>query len=150
GVYAYNTNEGEFIKLDMSSNDIMQMDILRLASGERLVGSDGARCPDGPLGPPAEISVSKSSTSADSTPGHDIDFTITVENSGPWGASGILLEDPLPAGVTGASWTCVPSSAEASCLPASGTGAISSLVGLAAAGTSVTFNVTMQTDPAAG
>jgi len=149
GVYAYDTTAGNFVKIDMSSNDINQMDLQFLAKGETLPGSDGAKCQTAPLGLPAEIVVTKSASQTVLTPGQPVDFTIIVENTGPWGAVGISFDDPLPAGATGSTWSCATSAPAATCAPASGSGAISAMLDMPERNQTVTFQVTMQTDPGA-
>ena len=66
-------------------------------------------------------------------------YTIVATNFGPGPTTGAKITDTIPAGLTGVTWTCVPSSG-ASCT-ASGTGSISaSLVNLPANATA-TFTV---------
>ncbi len=81
----------------------------------------------------ADLQVSKTHTPANPTspplptpptlppPGQAITYTITVYNDGPSAATGIKVEDNIPSTITGASWSCAPSS---SCSVASGTGDI--------------------------
>jgi len=150
GIYAYDTTGNTFVKIvNMASGDINQMRLQQLATGSgQLSGSDGAKCQTSPLGLPADIAVTKTSDQPAIIPGQPIIYMVKVENLGSWGATEIVLSDPVPAGVTAASWTCVPSSPEATCSPASGTGNLSALIDLPRAGLSVTYELTLQTDPA--
>ena len=150
GIYGYDTKRGLLYKIIMGSGDLSQMTIQKLAKGEVLPGSDGAKCPDSPLGLPAEIVVTKVADQSTLVPGQPVTFTITVTNEGPWGADGLEFSDPLPAGATGAQWTCTPSGGNAKCTPASGnSGPINTIIDLPDKGGSVTLQVTMQTDPIA-
>jgi len=44
GVYAYDTDSGNFVRIDMSSGDISQMSLQFLAKGTEMSSSDGAKC----------------------------------------------------------------------------------------------------------
>jgi len=66
------------------------------------------------VGPPeADLSLLKSAAPDFVLPDSDLTFTITVVNGGPGDAANVLLNDPLPAGVTfqslaePAGWDCV-------------------------------------------
>src|SRR5262249_6007793 len=92
--------------------------------------------------------VTKTNGITSQSPGGTSTYTVTVANAGPSDAAGVAIDDPLPTGVTVASWTCtaVPGS---SCGAPSGSGAISTTVDLAARG-SVTFSVDIQAGTSAG
>ena len=100
------------------------------------------------LDPIADVSVAKSNGVTSQSPGATSSYTITVANAGPSAAAGVSITDPLPTGVTTASWTCA-AAAGSLCATASGSGAVNTIVDLAAAGT-VTFTVSMQAGPSAG
>ncbi len=100
------------------------------------------------LNPVADVSVAKSNGVSSQSPGATSSYTITVANAGPSAAPGVTIADPLPSGVTTASWTC-SAAAGSSCSAASGTGAINTTVDLGAAGL-VTFTVTLQAGASAG
>jgi len=149
GVYGYDTSGGRLFRLNLPTNDPNDASLQHIVNGIKAGGSDGAKCRDAPLGLPAEISVRKTTPSSAFVPGETVNFTIRVENQGPHGASAITLQDPLPAGVISAAWTCTPSGEMAVCPAESGTGPIDVLLALQEAGSYVTFEVTMKTDPAA-
>lgn len=72
--------------------------------------------------PTADLSITKSDGSATYTPGGSATYVITVSNAGPDAATGVVVTDNLPAGVTlSGPWTC--SATGGSCATASGGGA---------------------------
>jgi uncharacterized repeat protein (TIGR01451 family) len=74
-------------------------------------------------------------------PGNSITYTIVVNNSGPSAATGVAVNDPLPAALQNASWTGTNGS--------SGTGGVSDTIASLPAGGSVTYTLTATIDPAA-
>jgi uncharacterized repeat protein (TIGR01451 family) len=90
----------------------------------------------------ADLSVTKLASVAEITQGDPFSFTITVTNGGPNPMLGVAVDDVMPANVTGATWTCLPS-AGASCAAPNGSGSISTTVGLAV-GASATFVVNVR------
>ena len=149
GVYAYDTGAGSFVKMKgLATGDPEQITLEPLAKGVQASGSDGAKCQTTPLGLPADIAVTKTAEQSAIVPGQPITYTLKVENLGPWGADEIVLSDPMPAGVTGASWSCTSASVSAACVPASGTGDLHATIALLEAGAFVTYEITFQTDPA--
>lgn len=97
----------------------------------------------------ADISVVKTDGATTYTPGESGSYTITVSNAGPISVEGALINDTLPNGATGATWTCVGAGGS-SCATASDSGNIvNQSVNLAVGGT-VTFTVdfTWSTNPA--
>ncbi|QIL72075.1 DUF11 domain-containing protein [Diaphorobacter sp. HDW4B] len=88
----------------------------------------------------ANLSITKTDGLTRYMPGTDVTYTITVANSGPDAANGATVSDPLPAGITKASWTCV-AAAGATCT-STGSGALSDKVNLPV-GASATYNVIM-------
>jgi len=60
--------------------------------------------------PVADLSISKSDGSATYTPGGTATYVITVSNAGPDAATGVVVTDNLPDGVTlSGPWTCTAS-----------------------------------------
>lgn len=84
----------------------------------------------------ADLWITKTDGVATLVPGGAATYTITVGNSGPDAANGATVTDALPAGLTGATWTC----AGAGCTAASGSGNLNTSVNLAR-GASVTFTL---------
>jgi large repetitive protein len=114
----------------------------RISNSPGAANNDGAHCVTAPLTFGADIGVSKTDSSATYTPGTDVTYTITVSNSGPFGAAGVLVNDPLPAGISSATWTCAGVSGGA-CGAANGVGAINDTTNLPN-GASVTYTLTLE------
>jgi uncharacterized repeat protein (TIGR01451 family)/LPXTG-motif cell wall-anchored protein len=95
----------------------------------------------------ADISVTKTDGTATVVPGTTTTYTVGVANRGPSTADGVSVVDPMPVGVSAATWTCTATSG-ASCGAASGSGNISTTVNLPA-GASAQFVVTASIAPAA-
>ncbi|MBY6204211.1 beta-propeller fold lactonase family protein [Halomonas denitrificans] len=102
-----------------------------------------------PLQRVADISVSKTSTGSTYTPGASSTYQVSVNNTGPSDASGIVLTDSAPTGVTFTGWTCSPA---ANCPSNSGSGNLNETLALPAGG-NATYQITaafasdLQTDP---
>lgn len=80
----------------------------------------------GSADPRADVSISKTSTPSPYVPGNPLRYTFTVANNGPSNASGIRIQDVVPADLSSFAWTC------ASCTPSSGMGDIDTVVDLTA------------------
>ncbi len=91
------------------------------------------------LTPRADLSVTKTDNMASVVAGTSTTYTIVVTNNGPSAVTAATLDDPLPAALTSATWSCV-ASAGSTC-PASGSGSISTTLDLAPLGTA-TFTLT--------
>ncbi len=111
-------------------------------------GADNTATDSDTLGPVADVSVAKSNGVTSQSPGATSAYTITVANAGPSVAAGVTITDPLPAGVTTASWVC-SAAAGSSCSAAAGSGAINTTVNVGAGGL-VTFTVSLQAGASAG
>ena len=121
-----------------------------LGQGPVTNDADGASCPTAENRFNADLSVTKTNTPAqgpndlpDDTyiPGETRTYSIVVSNSGQFGAHGVTVSDPLPAGITSASWTC--SGTAGGICTASGSGAINdTAVGLPV-GATVTYLLTL-------
>jgi uncharacterized repeat protein (TIGR01451 family) len=114
-----------------------------LSSSPIVAGSDGASCIAANTVFESDISLTKTTTATDFASGDTIPYTITITNNGPFGATGISLNDTLPAGTTG-SWTCVASAGSA--CTASGIGNITDTVSLVSGGTA-TYTLLVTTPP---
>ncbi|ARU06038.1 hypothetical protein CCO03_16405 [Comamonas serinivorans] len=115
-----------------------------LLSGAPASGNnDGASCPTANVltSAQADLGVTKTDGATTYTPGTPVVYTIVASNAGPSDADGVALSDPLPAGITNASWTCTATGA-ATCTNA-GTGALTDTINLPN-GTSATYTVTLQ------
>jgi len=86
----------------------------------------------------ADLAITKTNNVSSVTPGSVVTYVIVASNNGPSAVTGATVTDPLPATLTGVTWTCV-ASAGSSC-PASGTGSLNASVNLAVGGTA-TFTV---------
>jgi len=97
------------------------------------------------IGPPpvattSDLSVTKTDSATNSTPGTPVTYTIVVTNNGPDAVTGASVTDTFPGSLSNVSWTCTASSGS-SCT-ASGTGNVSdSLVNLLNSGTA-TYTIT--------
>jgi len=97
-----------------------------------------------PPPPEADLSITKSDGVATYDPGTITTYSIVVSNAGPSAVVGATVSDPLPSGITTASWTCT-ASAGSSCA-ASGAGAIAESVDLLVGGTA-TFSFALTIPP---
>ena len=96
----------------------------------------GAACDCRSLREPARRPISRSrrpTTARRRLPGQAITYTLVARNIGPTAVTGATVTDTFPATLTGVTWTCA-ASAGSSCA-ASGSGSISQMVNLLAAGT---------------
>jgi uncharacterized repeat protein (TIGR01451 family) len=101
--------------------------------------------------PVVDLSITKSANLAQYTPGSPITYTVTAHNNGPSDAINAVLTDPLPASITGATWTCAvtalgtanlpPTTGPTKCGAASGTGNITDTVRINTGGT-LTYTIT--------
>ncbi|MDX8512107.1 prealbumin-like fold domain-containing protein [Mesorhizobium captivum] len=89
-----------------------------------------------------DLSITKDDGTTTYTPGLDATYTIVVTNNGPDAVTGAQISDPLPAGITTASWTCGEATGGAVCGAPSGAGAINTTADLPA-GASVTYQLSM-------
>lgn len=106
----------------------------RLSPAPTSSSGDGANCTLATFVLDADLSLTKTNTpginndvdQATDTylPGTNVTYTIVVRNTGPFGAENVTVSDPLPAGITTASWTCGAPTGGARCGAASGSGAL--------------------------
>lgn len=101
----------------------------------------------------ADLSISKSDSSATYVPGGSASYTIVVSNAGPDAALGVVVTDNLPRGVTlSGAWTCT-AGAGATCSSGSGGSAggtsVSVTIDFDATGTAtITVPVVFSSNPA--
>ena len=103
--------------------------------------NDGAHCVNANITFPADIAVTKTDGKTSYTAGSTNVYTITATNNGPFGAQNVTVADPLPSGITTASWTC--SATGGGTCAASGTGAINDATVDLPNGATVTYTMTM-------
>ena len=101
---------------------------------------DNSATDNNPVGPQADLTISKVSSPNPYVPGQLLTYTIVVSNAGPSKVSNARVQDALPAPLASFTWTCTANGAGAACGTAAGSGSIDALVTLPA-GTSVTFTV---------
>src|SRR5262249_47664221 len=98
--------------------------------GDNTPGNNSATDTDS-LTPQTGLALTRDDGQPSAVPGTSTPYTIPVSNAGPSAANGAALSDPLPAGVTAASWAFVRQTGGASVTgPLSGTGALATTVDL--------------------
>jgi uncharacterized repeat protein (TIGR01451 family) len=116
--------------------------------GDNTPGDNSATDIDS-LTPVSGLTITKDDSQTSAVPGTSTTYTIVVSNAGPSTAHGATLSDPLPAGVTAATWKFVSETGGGSVTgPSSGSGALDTTVDLPVSAT-VTFSFTAAIDPAA-
>ena len=92
--------------------------------------------------PPAQpqIVVTKTASVTSAVPTAPVSYTITVANGGTAAANGTVVSDPLPAGLSNASWTCSGANG-ATCGAPSGTGSLLDTIAALPVDSSVTYTV---------
>ncbi|MBK7146508.1 MAG: InlB B-repeat-containing protein [Xanthomonadales bacterium] len=85
------------------------------------------------VGSGVDLQISKSNGRTTFMPGESVLYDIYVANAGPNDATGARVQDPIPAELAGAEWTCT-AMLRASCPAASGEGSIDALVNLQSGG----------------
>jgi uncharacterized repeat protein (TIGR01451 family) len=89
-----------------------------------------------------DLAITKNDGETTYTPGLDTTYNIVVANNGSAPVTGAQISDPLPTGITSATWTCGNAVGGATCGMASGTGAINTTANLPI-GASVTYTLTV-------
>jgi len=72
----------------------------RCATGSDLLDTDGDGVPNACDTDTADLSVTKTSSSATATVGQSVTFTVTASRTAQFNATGVVLRDSLPAGLT--------------------------------------------------
>lgn len=93
-----------------------------------------------------DLAITKDDGATAYTPGVDTTYTINVTNNGPFEVTDAVVNDPLPAGVTSANWTCVGANGGV-CGAAAGPGGITNQLVDLPAGGSVTYSLTLTPPP---
>ncbi|MEP6484239.1 MAG: hypothetical protein ABJB01_07300 [Rudaea sp.] len=89
----------------------------------------------------ADLSMTKTDNSGTYTPGGNAVYTIVANNNGPSDVTGATVSDPLPTGITTATWIC--SATSGSSCAASGSGAINDAAVNLKSGGSATYTLTL-------
>ncbi|HKE95202.1 MAG TPA: hypothetical protein VKB34_12900 [Povalibacter sp.] len=153
GLFGGRNSPPEYYQLNLTTGLATKVSL-----GDRVVNvNDGAHCASAPVDLYADLSVTKTNTPQsgpndlpDDTyaPGTDVTYTIVVSNAGPSDVHDALVQDPLPAGITSARWTCTVTGA-GSCGAPSGTGAINDPLDLTSGGKATyLFTVTVPSNHA--
>ena len=93
----------------------------------------------------ADLAITKTDYLDEAKAGDGIVYTIEVTNAGPSDVANALVNDALPSGLVGATWTCVASGG-ANCGAAAGAGDLNQNVSVPVGG-SVTYSVSRTIDP---
>ncbi|WP_149196624.1 DUF6923 family protein, partial [Luteimonas suaedae] len=137
GVFGRDNATGGFYRFNLATG------VATLISDGPSGGGDGAKCPTTAVEFPADLAIDKDDDSDTYMPGDDVVYTIVVSNLGPFGVGGATVDDPLPAGITTASWTCGSATGGGVCGTASGSGAIADVPVNLPADATVTFTLTL-------
>ncbi|MGK2287196.1 isopeptide-forming domain-containing fimbrial protein [Pedomonas sp. V897] len=132
-------NEGGFYQFNLQTGKATL-----ISSSPATSNNDGAKCYSTPLQFGADLSITKTDNTTYYTPGTSTTYSIVVRNNGPFGVQGAIVNDPLPSGITSASWTCGSATNGGVCGQASGTGGISNVAVDLPVNATVTFTMTMQ------
>ncbi len=103
------------------------------------VAANNSQSASATVTPMADLGITKTDGLTTVTPGGPVTYTIVVTNAGPSVVTGAAIDDPVPAQLTGVTWTCVATAG--SCGSGAGTGSVASTVDLLVGGTA-TFSVT--------
>ncbi|PWV51517.1 putative repeat protein (TIGR01451 family)/gliding motility-associated-like protein [Chitinophaga sp. S165] len=93
--------------------------------------------------PKADVSVVKTTTATNFTPGTNVVYTITVTNNGPSDAKSVNITDNAPTGTTISSWTATVTTGTVTMPGVSGTGNLNETIATLPAGAVVTYTVTV-------
>lgn len=130
-------NGGGFYQFDLATGDATL-----ISSSPASGNNDAAKCYSTPLLFDADLELTKTDGSDYYKPGGTVVYTIVVTNNGPFGVQNATVSDPLPAGITQASWTCGSATGGAVCGATAGTGAINDAADLPA-NASLTYTLTL-------
>ncbi|MEQ4564707.1 SpaA isopeptide-forming pilin-related protein [Paenarthrobacter sp. CAP02] len=91
--------------------------------------------------PVVDLSITKTANITAYIPGQPITYTVAVHNNGPSDAVNAVFTDPLPASITGATWTCAVTAAGTSNLPPAGPTACNAPNGTGSVSGTVRINI---------
>src|SRR5690606_15196338 len=103
--------------------------------------SDGSHCFTAPFELSTDLAITKDDFQTLYTPGQSVTYFITASNNGLAAVEHAVVSDPLPAGITEASWTCSGNNG-GTCGAQSGTGTLNDTPDIPVFG-SVTYNFTL-------
>ncbi|WP_011579396.1 MULTISPECIES: DUF6923 family protein [Chelativorans] len=102
-------NNGGFYRFDTTTGRAV------LISSSPTGGGDGAKCPTTAVTLPADTQITKTDSAQEYLAGQQVQYMIVVSNKGPFGVQNALVNDPLPSGISQASWSCGSPTGGASC-----------------------------------
>jgi uncharacterized repeat protein (TIGR01451 family) len=88
-----------------------------------------------------QVSVTKTADRSTIVPDGTVNYTVTIANTGQVDASGTVLVDPIPTGLTNVSWTCTTASGSAVCPAGSGTSGLNETIAVFPVGSSLVYAV---------
>jgi len=141
GVYGYADPAGELYRFDPLTGQATP--VADLNGAVNFPHQNGASCASASLfASETDLAITKDDGQTAYTPGGTVNYDIIVSNNGPVAVTGVQISDPLPSGISSASWTCGGETGGAACGASGGTGGISTTADLPA-GSSVTYTLSM-------
>lgn len=128
-----------YVKADLDSDGVA--DCLDRCAGNDLLDTDGDGVPNSCDQDTAELSVTKTSNSATATVGSNVTFTINVQRTPTYNATGVVVRDTLAPGLTYVSHVAAPGTVYE---PATGRWTIGSALG--GPTTTVSLSITARVD----
>jgi uncharacterized repeat protein (TIGR01451 family) len=98
------------------------------------------------VSPQVSVTITKTDGVTQVVNGAWLTYTLVLSNAGPDAATGVAVTDTLPAGLTGATWSCL--AGPGSTCPANGSGSLAATVTVTA-GSAVTFTLQATTSVSA-
>ncbi|UBB17512.1 beta strand repeat-containing protein [Comamonas odontotermitis] len=105
--------------------------------------NDGSNCASQNIVFGADLSITKTDNQTQYIAGSNITYQLLVKNAGPFGAQSVAVADPLPSGITSATWTCGGATGGAVCGASSGSGALNDASASLPNGSSLTYTMTL-------
>lgn len=102
-----------------------------------------AGCADLPVLQEPQLAVVKTVSVGNASPGDTVTYTVTVSNVGPVDVTGMMVSDPVPAGIVDFAWTCIGTGG-AVCANDSGTGGIAETIPVFPSGGELVYTVSAQ------
>ncbi|MGF6213300.1 DUF6923 family protein [Comamonas sp. 4034] len=105
--------------------------------------NDGSNCASQNIVFGADLSITKTDNQTQYIAGSNITYQLLVKNAGPFGAQSVTVADPLPSGITSATWTCGGATGGAVCGASNGSGALNDANASLPNGSSLTYTMTL-------